>query len=57
MEAGGILPLREGDIAIVLFGEGSSGGEAVQVGDVICSKSESEIASQAGARIAVARLL
>lgn len=57
VEAGGILPLREGDIAIVLFGEGSSGGEAMQVGSVIYSKSVSEIASQVGARIAVARLL
>lgn len=57
VEAGGVLPLSEGDVAIVLFGEGSSGGEAIQVGGVIYSKSVSEIASQAGARIAVARLL
>ena len=57
VEAGGVLPLSEGDVAIVLFGEGSSGGEAIQVGGVIYSKSVSEITSQAGARIAVARLL
>ena len=57
VEAGGVLQLSEGDVAIVLFGEGSLGGDAMQVGGVIYSKSVSEIASQAGARIAVARLL
>ena len=57
VEAGGVLQLSEGDVAIVLFGEGSAGGEAVQVGGVIHAKSDGDITSQAGARIAVARLL
>lgn len=57
VEAGGILPLREGDIAIILFGEGFSGGDALQVGGVIHAKSNGDITSQVGARIAVARLL
>ena len=57
VEAGGVLQLSEGDVAIVLFGEGSSGGDALQVGGVIHAKSDGDIASQVGARIAVARLL
>lgn len=57
VEAGGALQLSEGDVAIVLFGEGSSGGDALQVGSVIHAKSDGDIASQVGARIAVARLL